>query len=176
MPTKYMTTALLPLLYPSHPVPGCRHPGCTENAAVVTIREAYSARGPFLLAADLRTGLCDEHKADLPAGTLVLETYDDLEAMHRSHIANIERERQAIAIEIRRHEAAEMKRNGRVLRLSGHKGQIYETATGGLVCVMKDGRQFDACCWNSATITIDARASRFASSDHSDNCRAVRAA
>jgi hypothetical protein len=62
----------------------------------------------------------------------------------------------------------EMSLNGKVLRMSGFKGGVYELPDKSLKCIMNNGEEIIPCCWNNAAYIIDNRIG--IRQKHDENC------
>lgn len=92
-------------------------------------------------------------------------------------VALVEAERQAREADYARQraehaarEAATMVEFGRVLRLSGSQGRMYQLADGSLECELRDGRRERPCCWMQGGRLIDARIGGRLAVGHNEEC------
>lgn len=67
-------------------------------------------------------------------------------------------------------EAAVLAEFGRILRLSGSRGRMYELADGSLECEFADGRRERPCCWREGGRLIDSRAGGRLAVGHNEEC------
>ena len=144
----------------SGPVPSRKKAGCKKEAEF--IRVAISLRTTWLPRVQRRSHclLCKECVIEKSKKDNVPILYDLMEyqqyqssciADHDTLTQQIKEAQQKSNDELRekyrKAEAEQFEKFGKVLRMSGTKGRMFELKGGGYVCEMHDGAMIKSCCW-----------------------------
>lgn len=156
---------------------------CGQAAVYLRVWLHTSLLGKFLIPRSNGVHYCEAHakQAAKRGGLQLLDSLDAFTAYHTRVIAFessyaawlksrdqwlFERQREAYA----RQEQETLEKYGRILRLSGSQGRLYQLADGSYLCVMRDGSEVKPCCPREGGRIIKNQIRGRVMSGHTDGC------
>lgn len=102
----------------------------------------------------------------------LVETWNEIEAIKAEREVNKQQEFEEAKKRILDREREILKKEGKILRLSGYDGWLYEMADGSLLCEMRNGENIQPCCWRNGVHLIKNDPRRLHQvPEHNNNCK-----
>lgn len=159
---------------------GCVMPGCSDKAEYVLcyIFPQLNVRyGKLQMMANWGSRYCEHHMQDplIHQSIPILRSFEECEAAIGVARAEINANQELASQHEKDLEEMEMDIAGRITRLSGPGGEMYEVSDGSLECVLRNGETVRPCCWIQGGRVIRHQTSMIVSEHtHSLNCTRKR--